>query len=74
MIKPDAYMEMGKVIDCIYASGFKLNRLKMSRFSKASVAQFYAEHVGKPFFPNLEGHMTSDVAIGIELVHKVVQS
>lgn len=38
MIKPDAYMEMGKVIDSIYAAGFKLNRLKMSRFSKANVA------------------------------------
>lgn len=40
----------------------------MSRFSKATVEQFYAEHVGKAFFGNLSGHMTSDVSIGMELV------
>ena len=37
MIKPEVYMEMGKIIDAIYANGFKLNRLKMSRFNNASV-------------------------------------
>lgn len=68
MIKPDAYMNMGKIIDCVYASGFKLNRLKMSRFNANTVKEFYAEHVDKPFFGDLSHHMTSDVAVGMELV------
>ena len=29
--------------------------------------QFYAEHVGKDFFPTLEGYMTSDTVLGLEL-------
>lgn len=41
----------------------------MSRFTPKTVAEFYAEHVEKPFFPNLAAHMTSDVSIGMELVH-----
>jgi nucleoside-diphosphate kinase len=33
MIKPDAYRHVGKIIDAIYVNGFKINKLKMSRFS-----------------------------------------
>jgi nucleoside-diphosphate kinase len=33
LIKPDAYMQMGKVINEIDASGFKINRMKMSKFN-----------------------------------------
>ena len=54
MIKPDAYTAMGKVIDQVYSSGFVINKLKMSRFTKGSAGEFYKEHVGKAFFPNLE--------------------
>jgi nucleoside diphosphate kinase len=59
MIKPDAYMEMGKVIDMVYAAGFKLNRMKMSRFTNATASQFFGQE---------SSHMTSDVSIGMELV------
>lgn len=40
----------------------------MSKFTSETAAQFYAEHVGKAFFPNLSAAMTSDVCIGLELV------
>jgi nucleoside-diphosphate kinase len=33
MIKPDAYPHIGKIIDAIYQSGFKINKLKMSKFT-----------------------------------------
>ena len=33
MIKPDCYTSTGKIIDQIYKSGFKLSKLKMSKFS-----------------------------------------
>ena len=54
MIKPDAYTHIGKIIDAIYQTGFKISKLKMSRFNKGSSEEFYGEHKGKPFFPNLQ--------------------
>ena len=61
-------MSMGKIIDNIYGAGFKINRLKMSRFNNSSCSEFYKEHVGRDFFGNLSNHMMSDVSIGVELV------
>ena len=40
----------------------------MSKFTKATSDQFYGEHIGKPFFPELQSFITSDVAVGMELV------
>jgi len=48
--------------------GFKISKLKMSRFTKASAEEFYGEHKGKPFFPNLQSFITSDVVVGMEIV------
>jgi nucleoside-diphosphate kinase len=33
MIKPDAYVNIGKIIDAVYMNGFKIKRLKMSKFT-----------------------------------------
>lgn len=68
MIKPDGYQHMGKIFDCIAQAGFQINNAKMTRFNKTSSSQFYKEHEGKAFFPNLQAHMCSDVCVGIELV------
>lgn len=68
MIKPDAYNHIGKIIDAVFANGFRLNKLKMSRFSPATVDVFYKEHKEKPFFPNLSQFMVTDVSVGMELV------
>lgn len=46
MIKPDAYTAMGKVIDAVSANGMVINKLKMSRFTKGTAGEFYAEHKG----------------------------
>lgn len=53
MIKPDAYVNIGKIIDAIYMNDFKISKLRMSRFSTATSGIFYGEHKNKPFFPNL---------------------
>jgi nucleoside-diphosphate kinase len=68
MIKPCSYQNFGKIIDAVQSEGFQIKKLKMSKFSKASSDVFYGEHIGKPFFPNLQEFITSDVAIGMELV------
>jgi nucleoside-diphosphate kinase len=68
MIKPDAYNNTGKIIDAIYQSGFKISKLKMSKFNTNSVASFYGEHKGKPFYNDLSTFIQSDVSTGIELI------
>ena len=68
MIKPDAYTSTGKIIDAIYQSGFKISKLKMSRFNANTVGNFYGEHKGKPFYNGLSDFIQSDVVSGIELV------
>ncbi len=36
MIKPDAYVHLGKIIDAIYLNGFKIAKMKMSKFNPAT--------------------------------------
>lgn len=68
MIKPDAYLNIGHILTQIYSDGFKINKLKMSRFDEDSSGEFYGEHKGKHFFPTLVEFVTSDVCVGMELV------
>lgn len=53
MIKPDAYISTGKIINAIQMSGFMISKMKMTRLSQETAGQFYAEHRGKPFFNDL---------------------
>ena len=68
MIKPDCYKHIGKIIDAVQVNGFRISKLKMSRFNEMSSGEFYGEHKGKAFFPNLQNFITSDVVVGMELV------
>lgn len=68
MIKPDAYLNIGHIISQIYHAGFKINKLKMSKFDPESAGGFYGEHRGKHFYKGLIDFMTSDVVVGMELV------
>lgn len=68
MIKPDSYKHIGKIIDAICVNGFRISKLKMSRFTESSAGEFYGEHKGKPFYPNLQSFVTSDVVVGMEIV------
>ena len=71
MIKPDSYMNIGKIIDMIYNSGgFSISKLKMTKLRLEDAAEFYGEHKGKPFYENLLNFMTSDYIVGMELVKK----
>lgn len=68
MIKPDAYLNIGKILSMIYQAGFKIHRMKMSRFNEDTAGVFYGEHKGKHFYPGLVDFVTSDVCVGMELV------
>ena len=68
MIKPDSYLNIGKIIDMVYQNGFSLSKLKMVKLSRETVQEFYAEHRGKPFYENLCNFMSSDYTVGMEIV------
>jgi nucleoside-diphosphate kinase len=70
MIKPDCYLNIGKIITRIQAEGFQINKLKMIKFTPETAAGFYAEHEGKHFFQGLVDFMISDVTICMELVRE----
>jgi nucleoside-diphosphate kinase len=67
MIKPGYEAYWGKVLDRISQEGFRIVRLKTFRFDAEFAAKFYAEHLGKPFYPELSGYMMSGTVVGIEL-------
>ena len=67
MIKPNAYMNIGKIISATERQ-FQIGNLKMFKMSTANAEEFYGEHKGKPFFPGLVEFMTSDYAVGMELI------
>lgn len=68
MIKPDCYLNIGKIINTIEEDGFTISNLKMARMSEQDAQQFYAEHKGKPFYNNLVEFISSDLVVGLELV------
>ena len=61
IIKPDATSKniIGKIIDRFEENGLKIIAGKLIHMDKEKAAGFYAEHDGKPFFPNLVEYMTS---------------
>lgn len=68
LVKPDAYLHAGKIMSEISQQGLQVNRVQMVRFNEAMVAQFYSEHVSKPYYPQILQMMTADVVVGIEAV------
>eukprot|EP00698_Gefionella_okellyi_P005510 TRINITY_DN15033_c0_g1_i1.p1 TRINITY_DN15033_c0_g1~~TRINITY_DN15033_c0_g1_i1.p1 ORF type:complete len:369 (-),score=76.64 TRINITY_DN15033_c0_g1_i1:1018-2124(-) len=68
LIKPDAYLHMGKIIQSLTDNGLKLASAKMVRFSPSDAQEFYAEHRDKPWFGQLVTFMSGDVIVAMELV------
>ena len=61
IIKPDATSKniIGKIIDRFEENGLKVVAGKLIHMDELKAAGFYAEHEGRPFFPNLVQYMTS---------------
>ena len=61
IIKPDATSKniIGKIIDRFEENGLKVIAGKLIHMDQAKAAGFYAEHEGRPLFPNLDEYMTS---------------
>ena len=61
LIKPDAFGKnhTGEILKIYEAAGLKIVAAKVMRMDKKIAAIHYAEHVEKPFYPDLVEFMTS---------------
>ena len=61
MIKPDAIRNghMGRILDRVLSSGFKILGAKLIRMTKEQAEGFYAVHSERPFFEELTTFMSS---------------
>lgn len=69
MIKPNAVKSglVGQIIARYEAAGLSVCAIKMHQMSKKDARGFYAEHVKKPFFPELEAYMTKGPSVMLAL-------
>ncbi len=70
LVKPDGVRKnlIGEVISRFEKRGLRVAGLKMMRMDDGLAKKHYAEHAGKPFFPELVAFITSGpiVALAIE--------
>ena len=70
LCKPDAVQRgvVGQIIDRFERKGLKLAGLKMTAVDEDLASRHYAEHLQKPFYPELRDFITSSpvVAMAIE--------
>jgi nucleoside-diphosphate kinase len=70
LLKPDAvYRRLcGEILRRLETRGLKFVGMKMLRLSKEQSRQHYAEHVDKPFYPQLESFITAGplIAVAVE--------
>ncbi|ADM70574.1 MULTISPECIES: nucleoside-diphosphate kinase [Paenibacillus] len=61
MVKPDGVQRglIGRIISRLEDKGFKMTAGKLVQVSREQAERHYAEHVGKPFFEELVGFITS---------------
>lgn len=61
MIKPDAHSRRlsGEILSRFERRGFTIRGMKLLRVTQEQASQHYAEHEGKPFYPELVQFITS---------------
>ena len=69
LLKPDCVERrlIGEIIGRFENKGLNLIAMKMLQVSPALSKQHYAEHVAKPFYPNLEAFITSSPIVALAL-------
>ncbi len=69
LLKPDCVERrlIGEIIGRFENKGLNIIAMKMLRVSPALSKQHYAEHVSKPFYPNLEEFITSSPIVALAL-------
>lgn len=68
MVKPDGVARrlVGEVISRLEQKGLRLERIQRLSIGDALARECYAEHVDKPFFPDLMEFITSGPVVAME--------
>ena len=68
MIKPDGVARglVGEIISRFERKGLELLNVRMLTFDEALAKRHYAEHIEKPFFPDLLAFITSGPVVAME--------
>ena len=67
IVKPDCISKLGDIFDRVISEGFIICQAKMVTLSPKEAGEFYAEHVGKPFYEKLVGFMTGGPIVAFEI-------
>jgi len=69
LVKPDAVKRrlVGDIVARFERRGFTLLGMKLIRVREQQAAEHYAEHVGKPFYPELVEFITSGPVVAMVL-------
>ena len=69
LLKPDCVERrlIGELIGRFENKGLNIIAMKMLKVSPALSKQHYAEHIAKPFYPNLEAFITSSPIVALAL-------
>ena len=72
MIKPDAVENgyIGKIIEKVTSSGFKIRALKLTQLSKYDAQRFYKIHKERPFYSDLVNFMSRSPIVAAILEKK----
>lgn len=67
MVKPDGVQRglVGKILQRIEEKGFKIVAMKLTRMPVEKAKEHYAEHVGKKFYQDLVGFITSGPSVSL---------
>lgn len=76
LLKPDAVRRglVGQILARIEAKGYELLALELREADEAILAQHYAEHVERPFYPSIVEYMASGSLLALVVGgHRVVE-
>jgi nucleoside-diphosphate kinase len=68
MVKPDGVRRrlVGEIISRLERKGLTLERVRLLSIDEDLARNHYAEHIGKPFFPDLVSFITSGPVVAME--------
>ena len=69
LIKPDAYTKgySGDIIKIYEKEGFRIVAMKLMKMTKNLAQKHYVEHIGRPYYAELEEFMTSAPLVAMVL-------
>ena len=69
MIKPDAYLNIGKLIDALEQANYRISNLKMVRLQGSEAEDMLGEKIyATPFAKDYIDYLISDVCLGLEVI------